>query len=251
MHFVAIIKSVNGGIDASAACSPPALFPTLRLSSTSVSAPIKGRGDGRAPRQWPGAPGCRLSFRCCLHRSLAVCPHSQRARRHHVHAGVAGCELPALDSQRAHAAALQVSCTAADDRTRDSEPPRQPPASPPAPLPPLPPLARSPTCRLGRPRLPALRSRTARRIFWYLLACAIGAVLVRWLQSLEGVGMMWVFLSAVSRVVACRGLRVCQGIARAGCVVASGAQRRRQQAVQQHVGSQPWLAAMPRGPHCR
>lgn len=43
------------------------------------------------------------------------------------------------------------------------------------------------------------RSRTARRLFWYLLACAIGAVLVRWLQSLEGVGMMWVFLSAVRR----------------------------------------------------
>jgi hypothetical protein len=31
-----------------------------------------------------------------------------------------------------------------------------------------------------------------------LLACAIGVVLVRWLQSIEGVGMMWVFLSAVS-----------------------------------------------------
>lgn len=42
-------------------------------------------------------------------------------------------------------------------------------------------------------------SRTARRLFWYLLACAIGVVLVRWLQSLEGIGMMWVFLSAVSR----------------------------------------------------
>jgi hypothetical protein len=40
-------------------------------------------------------------------------------------------------------------------------------------------------------------SRTARRLFWYLLACAIGAVLVRWLQSLEGIGMMWVFLSAI------------------------------------------------------
>jgi hypothetical protein len=41
-------------------------------------------------------------------------------------------------------------------------------------------------------------SRTARRLFWYLLACAIGVVVVRWLQSIEGVGMMWVFLSAVS-----------------------------------------------------
>ncbi|KAL4427949.1 hypothetical protein ABPG75_002038 [Micractinium tetrahymenae] len=40
-------------------------------------------------------------------------------------------------------------------------------------------------------------SRTARRLFWYLLACAIGVVLVRWLQSIEGVGMMWVFLSAI------------------------------------------------------
>ncbi|KAI7837292.1 hypothetical protein COHA_008906 [Chlorella ohadii] len=40
-------------------------------------------------------------------------------------------------------------------------------------------------------------SRTARRLFWYLLACAIGVVLVRWLQSLEGIGMMWVFLSAI------------------------------------------------------
>ena len=42
-------------------------------------------------------------------------------------------------------------------------------------------------------------SRTARRLFWYLLACAIGVVVVRWLQSIEGVGMMWVFLSAVSQ----------------------------------------------------
>ncbi|KAL4858667.1 Pentatricopeptide repeat-containing protein [Chlorella vulgaris] len=40
-------------------------------------------------------------------------------------------------------------------------------------------------------------SRTARRLFWYLLACAIGVVLVRWLQSIEGLGMMWVFLSAI------------------------------------------------------
>ncbi|EFN58086.1 expressed protein [Chlorella variabilis] len=39
--------------------------------------------------------------------------------------------------------------------------------------------------------------RTARRLFWYLLACAIGVVLVRWLQSIEGIGMMWVFLSAI------------------------------------------------------
>ena len=47
-------------------------------------------------------------------------------------------------------------------------------------------------------------SRTARRLFWYLLACAIGVVLVRWLQSIEGVGMMWVFLSAVSEGSALR-----------------------------------------------
>lgn len=51
-------------------------------------------------------------------------------------------------------------------------------------------------------------SRTARRIFWYLLACAIGAVLVRWLQSLEGIGMMWVFLSAVSGGT-CHAAAVC------------------------------------------
>ncbi len=50
----------------------------------------------------------------------------------------------------------------------------------------------------SRPPAPPILSRTARRLFWYLLACAIGVVLVRWLQSLEGIGMMWVFLSAVS-----------------------------------------------------
>ncbi|KFM25985.1 hypothetical protein F751_3623 [Auxenochlorella protothecoides] len=40
-------------------------------------------------------------------------------------------------------------------------------------------------------------SRTARRVFWYLLSCALGLWLVRWLQTLEGMSMLWVFLSAV------------------------------------------------------
>lgn len=39
--------------------------------------------------------------------------------------------------------------------------------------------------------------RTARRAFWYLLSCAVGLWLVKWLQNVEGVGMVWVFLSAV------------------------------------------------------
>lgn len=43
-------------------------------------------------------------------------------------------------------------------------------------------------------------SRTARRAFWYLLSCAVGVWLVRWLQTVEGLGMVWVFLSAVSQV---------------------------------------------------
>ncbi|GAB4822692.1 hypothetical protein N2152v2_009738 [Parachlorella kessleri] len=40
-------------------------------------------------------------------------------------------------------------------------------------------------------------SRTARRVFWYLLSCAFGLSLVRVLQSLEGFSMVWVVLSAV------------------------------------------------------
>lgn len=40
-------------------------------------------------------------------------------------------------------------------------------------------------------------SRTARRAFWYVLSCAVGVWLVKWLQNVEGVGMVWVFLSAV------------------------------------------------------
>lgn len=40
-------------------------------------------------------------------------------------------------------------------------------------------------------------SRTARRAFWYILSCALGLLLVRWLRTIEGLGMVWVFLSAV------------------------------------------------------
>ncbi|KAG7672552.1 hypothetical protein KSW81_001514 [Nannochloris sp. 'desiccata'] len=42
-----------------------------------------------------------------------------------------------------------------------------------------------------------LSRRTARRAFWYVLSCAVGVWLVKWLQNVEGVGMVWVFLSAV------------------------------------------------------
>jgi hypothetical protein len=40
-------------------------------------------------------------------------------------------------------------------------------------------------------------SRTARRFFWYLIACMAGLWLVRWLQTLEGLSMIWVIVSAV------------------------------------------------------
>jgi len=49
-----------------------------------------------------------------------------------------------------------------------------------------------------KPCSPLLCSRTARRVFWYLLSCAFGLSLVRVLQSLEGFSMVWVVLSAVS-----------------------------------------------------
>jgi len=45
----------------------------------------------------------------------------------------------------------------------------------------------------------ALCSRTARRAFWYVLSCVVGVWLVKWLQTIEGVGMVWIFLSAVRR----------------------------------------------------
>lgn len=41
------------------------------------------------------------------------------------------------------------------------------------------------------------RSRTARRTFWYLLSCALGLWLVRLLQTLEGLSLLWVIISAV------------------------------------------------------
>lgn len=39
--------------------------------------------------------------------------------------------------------------------------------------------------------------RTARRVFWYVLSCAIVLWVVKWLQELEGVGMAWIIVTAV------------------------------------------------------
>mmetsp|Transcript_5540 Transcript_5540/g.15669 ORF Transcript_5540/g.15669 Transcript_5540/m.15669 type:complete len:757 (+) Transcript_5540:1428-3698(+) len=40
-------------------------------------------------------------------------------------------------------------------------------------------------------------SRTARRAFWYLLSCALFLWLVRWMQSLETLGHLWIMITAV------------------------------------------------------
>ena len=71
--------------------------------------------------------------------------------------------------------------------------------------------AHHPACCRSLPPPPC--SRTARRLFWYLLACAIGVVLVRWMQSIEGIGMMWVFLSAVRSEAALKWLRAVVAVA--------------------------------------
>ncbi len=40
-------------------------------------------------------------------------------------------------------------------------------------------------------------SRTARRAFWYLLSCALFLWVVRWMQSLETLGHLWIMITAV------------------------------------------------------
>lgn len=47
------------------------------------------------------------------------------------------------------------------------------------------------------PPPPVPCSRTARRVFWYLLSTGVIFVLVKWLQTIDTFGMFWVFASAV------------------------------------------------------
>ena len=48
-------------------------------------------------------------------------------------------------------------------------------------------------------------SRTARRAFWYLLSCALFLWLVRWMQSLETLGHLWIMITAVRVAPGCIG----------------------------------------------
>lgn len=136
--------------------APPASEPVapLRILDTGFKARTVGYRCQEAQkrlsrgRRAPGRPGA-----ACRPGALAVdlqqlIPIASEQRRRHVHPPAPACELPALDSQRTHAAALQASCAGADGEPCASARTHQPPASlPPPPLP----LARSPTCRLHRP----------------------------------------------------------------------------------------------------